>query len=156
MKRTVFPPLTKGGPMKSSKFWIAVAVAGVAMNIIDYVFQGMLFSEMIYKKFPQLFNMSPSNIPYYMVGDFITVLVFAWVYDKVYSSFGGGPKGGMMAGMYAGILVNFPTWIFAHLTFNGFPYWASWVFTIYGIVWYNIAGTIIGALYKKGDAPAQA
>lgn len=138
--------------MKSSKFWIAVVVTGVVMNVVDFLVQGMWFGTMIYSKFPDLFSMNPSAMPFYIIGDFITVLVFAWVYDKVYASFGGGAKGGMMAGLYAGVLANFPTWIFAHLTFKGFPYSVSWIFTIYGIVWYIIAGTIVGAMYKKGEA----
>lgn len=122
------------------------------MNVVDYLVQGMWFGTMIYGKFPDLFSMDSSAMPFYIIGDFVVVCVFAWVYDKVYASFGGGLKGGMMAGLYAGVLANFPMWIFAHLSIKGFPYWVSWTFTIYGIVWYIIAGIIIGAMYKKGEA----
>lgn len=139
--------------MKSSKFWIAVVVAGVVMNIVDFLCQGMMFTKMYYEKLPDLF-ITTGNPVYYIVGDFVSVLVLAWVYDKVYSSFGGGSKGGMMFGLYAGILASFPTWIFAHLMFKGFPYGLSWAWTIYGVLWGVIAGTVVGAMYKKGEMTA--
>jgi hypothetical protein len=51
--------------------------------------------------------------------------------------------------LYAGVLVNFPTWIFAHLIFVDFPYGLSWTWTVVGIVWGVIAGAVAGAVYKK-------
>jgi hypothetical protein len=36
--------------MKSSKFWIAVLAAGVVMNIVDYLTQGMWLTSAIYRK----------------------------------------------------------------------------------------------------------
>jgi len=60
-----------------------------------------------------------------------------------------GAKGGASYGLYAGILINFPTWIFAHLIFEGFPYSLAWTWTLVGVVWCVIAGAVAGALYKK-------
>ena len=134
--------------MKNSKFWIAVVAGGVVANILDFVVQGKVFADMYYSKMPEHFNMT-ANPAYYILGDFVAVLVFAWVYDKVYASFGGGRKGGMMFGVYAGVLVNFPTWIFAHLTMVGVSYGMSWMLTIYGVAWYTIVGTVVGQMYSK-------
>ena len=134
--------------MKSGKFWVAVLVTGVAMNVIDFVFQGMMMMSIYYSKMPDLFNVSTNPI-WYLLGDFIAVLVLASVYDRVSSSFSPDWKGGAEFGTYAGILVNFPTWIFLHLMIKGFPYGLSWISTIYGIVWTIIAGAIVAALYKK-------
>jgi hypothetical protein len=72
-----------------------------------------------------------------------------WVYARVFSSFGGGPKGGATFGLYAGIFANFPTWIFAHLLMVGFPYQLAWSWTIVGVLWCVIAGAVAGAVYKK-------
>ena len=69
-----------------------------------------------------------------MIGDFVTVLVFVWVYDRVRWS-RAGVKGGASYALYAGILINFPTWIFAHLLFEGFPYSLAWTWTLVGIGW---------------------
>lgn len=140
--------------MKSSKFWIAVAAAGVVMNIVDIVLQGKIMESMYYSKHQDVFIMTTSPA-WFVLGDFVAVLVMAWVYDKVSSSFAAGWKGGAMYGLYAGVLVNFPTWIFVHLFLKGFSYRFAWFSTIYGIVWSVIAGIIIVALYKKGtQAPA--
>ena len=139
--------------MKSSKFWIAVLAAGVVMNIIDYLVQGMWLTNAIYSQMPETFNMT-TNPLWYVVGDFVTVFVFVWVYDRVYGSFGGAAKGGALYGLYAGILVNFPTWIFLHLFIRGYSYHLAWISTIYGIAWGVVAGAIVGAIYKKVSASA--
>lgn len=139
--------------MKSGKFWIAVMAAGVVANILDYLVQGMWLTNAVYSLHPETFN-PDANPVWYIVGDFVTVLVLAWVYDKVYGSFSGGAGGGALYGFYAGVLVNFPTWIFIHIFIKGFSYGTAWIWTIYGIVWAVIAGAVIGAIYKKGLAAA--
>ncbi len=141
--------------MKNSKFWIAVAAAGVAMNVVDIVLQGMIMDKMYYSKHLDLFNMT-ANPAWYIFGDFVAVLVLAWVYDKVSSSFASGWKGGAMYGLYAGVLVNFPYQIFLHLYIRGFSYRLAWFNTIYGVVWAMIAGAIIVAVYKKGASTSSA
>ena len=141
--------------MKSSKFWIAVAAAGVAVNVFDGVLQGMILQNMYYSKHPDLFNMT-ANPAWYIFGDFVAVFVFAWVYDKVSSSFASGWMGGAMYGLYAGILVNFPGQIFLHLYIRGFSYRLAWFNTIYGIVWGILAGAIFAAVYKKGASTSSA
>jgi hypothetical protein len=67
----------------------------------------------------------------------------------VFSSFGGGPKGGATFGVYAGVLINFPTWIFSHLLVDGFTYGLAWLWTVIGIVWAVIGGAVVGAIYRK-------
>ena len=137
--------------MKSGKFWLAVLGAGVVVNILDAVVMGgVLESSMagIESVRPDM----DAQIPWFVVGDFIFVLVMAWFYDRVYGSFGGGAKGGATFGLYAGVICNFPLWLFIHLMFKGFPYGLSWVLTFYGIIWGVIAGAVIGALYKKPAA----
>jgi D-alanyl-lipoteichoic acid acyltransferase DltB (MBOAT superfamily) len=84
----------------------------------------------------------------------VAALVFVWVYDRVYGSFGGGWKGGATYGLFAGILVNFPTWLFMNLVLEGFPYGLAWIWTIVGVVYGVILGAVAGALYKKEAAPA--
>jgi hypothetical protein len=87
--------------MKSSKFWIAVAAAGVAMNVVNGILQGMIMEKMYYSKHLDLFSMT-ANPAWFIFGDFVTVFVLAWVYDKVSSGFVTGWRGGAMYGFYAG------------------------------------------------------
>ncbi|HKZ31390.1 MAG TPA: hypothetical protein VJ648_03430 [Vicinamibacteria bacterium] len=132
--------------MNVKKLLLATVVVGVVMNIVDFLVQGQLLVG-LYATLP-LFKREPP-IPWLVFGDFVSALVFVWVYDRVQSSFGGGVKGGATYGLYAGILINFPTWIFAHLIFEGFPYSLAWTWTLVGVVWCVIAGAVAGALYKK-------
>ena len=134
--------------MKSGKFWLAVLVAGIVVNILDAIVMGGLFKstmEGIESMRPDMHN----QVPWFIVGDFLFVLVLAWFYDRAYGSFSGGAKGGATFGLYAGVICNFPLWLFLHLMFKGFPYGFSWMMTVYGILWGVIAGAVLGALYKK-------
>ena len=140
--------------MKNSKFWIAVAASGVIMNIVDFLLQGMVMVPVYYAKHADIFIQTTDPM-WFVVGDFITVFVLAWVYLKVSGSFSGGWKGGATYGLYAGILVNFPTWIFLHLMLKGYSYKFAWFSTIYGIAWTVIAGAIVASIYEKNtSAPA--
>lgn len=132
-----------------------MAAAGIAMNVVDGVLQGMIMDKLYYSKHLDLFNMTASPI-WYIVGDFVTVFVLAWVYDKVSSSFAAGWKGGAIYGLYVGILVNFATWIFLRLYIRGFSYRLAWFNTIYGVAWAVIAGAILAALYKRGTSTSAA
>jgi hypothetical protein len=125
---------------------VAVLVGGVVANIIDMIVMGMLLAP----SFAGIPSMRQDmNITWFVIGDFIAVFVLTLVYDRVYSSFSGGPKGGATWGAYAGLLVSFPTWIFMHLMFVGFPYGLAWGLTIYGILWGVVVGATVGAMYKK-------
>jgi hypothetical protein len=72
--------------MKTSRFWIAVAVGGVVANIFDYVVHGMILENAYYSKMTELMNQM-ANPTWYVVGDFVAVFVLAWVFDKVGGSF---------------------------------------------------------------------
>jgi hypothetical protein len=133
--------------MNLKKFLLAGVVGGIVANVVDFVVHAQLLRG-TYEALPSLFN-PQAPVPWLVFGDFVAVFIFIWVYDRVYASFGGGPKGGAIYGLYAGILANFPTWIFMHLLVIGWPYSLSWIWTIYGIIWCVIIGAVAGALYKK-------
>jgi hypothetical protein len=120
-------------------------VLGVVANVIDFVVQGMLLAG--YYAGPPFSQ--ENNIVWLVVGDFVAALVFAWFYLKFAGAVAAGPAGGATLGFYAGVLVNFPTHIFLHLLIQGFPYALSWIWTIYGIIWYVVLGAIAGVLNKR-------
>ena len=134
--------------MNFKKLLLATIVVGVVVNLLDFVVQGQILTDAYYSKLTTLFRQD-TPVAWLIVGDFVAALVFVWVYDRVYGSFGGGPRGGATYGLYGGILVNFPTWMFANLIFVGFPYALAWTWTIYGIIMAVIAGAVAGAVYKK-------
>lgn len=137
--------------MTSGKFWLAVLAAGVVLNILDILLHGMILQGAYYSVMSDVFN-PPGSPVLFVLADFIIALVYAWVYDKVYTSFGGGAKGGATFGFYAGVITSFPTWLLMHHIFRGFPMDLAWIWTANGIVWSVVLGAIIGAIYKKGVA----
>ena len=137
--------------MKSSKFWLAVLVAGVVVNIVDWLFYAQWLGPTYMMSNPALFRQD-TNPGWFVFGDFVFVFVFAWIFNKVSGSFGSTVTDGAKAGLYLGIFANFPMQIFMYLMFNGYPYSLSWISTIYGILWYVLVGVILAAMMKKGAA----
>jgi hypothetical protein len=133
--------------MNVKKLLLSTVVVGVVLNVLDFVVHGQILAG-TYARLSGLFR-SDAPLPFLVLGDFVAALVFVWVYDRVYGSFGGGPKGGATYGLYAGVLLNFPTWIFFNLLLVGFPYSLSWIWTIYGVIGGVILGAVAGATYKK-------
>jgi hypothetical protein len=133
--------------MNVKKLLVTTVVLGIVLNVLDAVAHGMILRDR-YLALPGLFRQD-AHLYWFVIGDFVAALVVVWVYDRVYGSFGGGPKGGATFGFYMGVLVSFPTWLFMRLLFVGFPYSLAWIWTIWGIVLGVVAGAVTGALYKK-------
>jgi hypothetical protein len=134
--------------MNLAKLLVTTVVVGIVLVVWDGLVHGMLLQRMYYAHLPNLFR-ADTPMGWAIVGEFVFALVWVWVYDRVYASFGGGVRGGAAFGVYAGVLLNFPMWIFNHLMFVGFPYSLSWWWVGTGIVISVIAGAVTGALYKK-------
>jgi len=127
--------------------WLTIGlVLGVVANVLDFVVQGNLLAGM-YAAHP-IFVQNPP-IAWLVVGDFVAALVFAWMYLRFTASVPPGPAGGATFGLYAGILVNFPTNVFLYLLIKDFPYYISWVWTLWGITWYVVLGAIAGVMNRK-------
>jgi hypothetical protein len=122
---------------------------------------GFLFDKFLS---PIVMGSSMSGIPgvvaapammWLIIGGLVGSGVLVWVYEKVQGSFGSGTKGGVMFGLYAGILMNFPLWLY-HTMYVAWPYRAMWHFTLVNIVLMVINGAIIGLVYQKVGAPKSA
>ncbi len=133
--------------MNKSKCWLALLVAGLVVNALDVLVQGKLLTDAYYSHLA--WSRQDTPVYWFIVGDFVAVAVFIWVYGKVASAFSDGAKGGACAGFVLGVLVNFPAWEFMHLMVRDFPYALTWIETVYGILWYVVMGAIVGAITKK-------
>ncbi len=126
---------------------IGVAV-GVVVNVIDFIVQGNLMAGW-YASNPVFRNVETEGlIPWLVAGDFVAAFVFAWFYltlGRGYSGMAGGARFGAMAGVFA----SFPVFHFMYLMVAGLPYSMSWFATVYGVVWYVVAGAVAGALNKS-------
>jgi len=138
--------------MKSPKFWIAVIVAGIVANVMDFCVQGQLLTSAYYSKIESM--RTDTKPMWYIIGDFVAVFVFAWVIKRVASAFPGGAKGGATAGFFLGVLLNFPSYHFIQLMFKGYPYRLAWINTIYGIIGCVIIGAVLGAIMLTKEEPS--
>jgi len=82
------------------------------------------------------------------VGDLFGAGVLVWVYNKVRSSFNAGVGGGLKFGLYAGILMNFPGWLWMTV-YAGWPYAATWMLVIVSTLITVVSGILIGAIYGR-------
>ena len=135
--------------MFKKNFWIAVVVGGIVVNVMDFLVHGMLFAEMFYSKMEGM--RTDTNPMWFVVLDFIMVMVFVWFYDKVHAVFGRGMQGGMKFGLYYGVALNFPVMFFPYLMYQEMNYGYVWASIIYGVIWGMILGMTIGKFYTAGS-----
>lgn len=81
------------------------------------------------------------------VGDLFAAMMLTGVYARVRGVYGVGAKNGAIYGVYAGLLINFPTWLFMTV-YAAWPYALTWTMTIAGTVITVVAGAIIGTVYQ--------
>lgn len=134
--------------MPVSKFLVSTLVVGIVVNVFDFLVHGILLQGPVYSKIPLM--RADASLPLLIVTDFVAAAVFVWVYQRVRPSFPPGAAGGALFGLYAGILVNFPTWIASYLLLQGFTYGLAWAWILTGVLWGVLAGAVVGALSSRG------
>ncbi len=93
---------------------------------------------------------APSTM-WIVLGDLAAALVLTWFYDRVKGAFGTGASNGAKYGLCAGVLINFPTWLWGAVYFS-WPYGAAWRTTVALIVLGTLGGAVIGLVYEKVGA----
>ncbi len=136
--------------MNVKKYALATLAVGVACNIYDFVVHEFILSNGIYSRMSTFFNQYAS-IAVLVIGVFVAAAVFVWVYDRVQNSFDAGIKGGVTFGLFAGVLINFPTWIMSHILITGFTYELAWTWAIAGMGWSLLAGAVAGLVYQRSS-----
>jgi hypothetical protein len=96
---------------------------------------------------------SAVNMQWVVLGDLLAAMVLTGLYARTRSIFGASPKGGAVYGVYAGLLRNFPTWLFMSAYFS-WPYRAAWHATLVLVAVWVVAGAIMGAVYQAMDQSA--
>lgn len=89
------------------------------------------------------------------VGDACAALMLAGVYARTRGVFGTGLKGGATYGVYAGLLINFPTWLYMTV-YLGWPYAATWQITVILVLVGVVAGALMGMVYQMLEGPKTA
>lgn len=121
-------------------------VAGVVLNALDFVVQGVLLSQ--YYVGPAFRNVD-DVLPQLIALDFVAGGVFVWLYLTLGAVTGAGARGGARFGWYAGMLYSFPMFIAMHLLFNGYSLQLAAINTVYQVAAYVVAGLAVGALNRR-------
>jgi len=93
------------------------------------------------------------SMKWVLLGNLFAAMVLAGLYARTRTIFGATPTGGAVYGVYAGLLINFPTWLFMSVYFS-WPYKAAWHTTLVFILVTVVAGAIMGAVYQAMDKSA--
>ncbi|MBM4186878.1 MAG: hypothetical protein FJ206_06130 [Gemmatimonadetes bacterium] len=126
--------------------------AGIAYNIIDYIAINFLLGG-VFASMQSIMNPTPSMTANAIV-NFGAGLILAIAYDKVGTTFGAGPMGGLIFGLYAGLLANVPIWIALHVWLKDISYGNAWIMTVYGVVAYALMGATAGFAATLGEQKA--
>ena len=136
--------------MTRKQIVLSVVIGGLVANFLDVIVHGFLLGNAFYVQQTELFRNDGSPL-WLNLGDFASVAVFVWVYQRVRSCFRGGAAGGATFGLYAGVLIGFPTHIFLNLVIVDFAYTLGWAWTLHEIVWAVTVGAVVG---KIAGAPS--
>lgn len=132
--------------MNLKQLAISTVLVGIVLNAMDTIVYGFALKS----TFAGIagFHNDAGMLPWFIVGDFIGALVMSWFYGIVRGSFSSGSKFGMVTG----IVMTFPGMLVINMMITGSPYYLGWIFVIYGVVEYTIAGTVLGMLNKPKAA----
>ena len=134
--------------MNWSKTLIAGVVAGIALNLTEWVLHGFVMAG-TYMKYPDVFDQEPANPLHFLLVAVCIALVAAMLFSKSRASWADGVKGGATFGAFLG-LFGFFTHFYSPMVIDGFPYYLAWCqggITFIGMV---IVGVVLGAVIKKG------
>ena len=104
---------------------LSIVIGGLVATVLDVLVHGFLLGNAFYVQQTALFGTESSPLSL-TLGDFVSVAVFVWVYQRVRSCFRGGAAGGAIFGFYAGVLIGFPTHLFLNVVIVDFAYTLAW------------------------------
>ena len=136
--------------MTKKQIVLSILIGGLVANVLDLLVHGFLLGNAFYIQQTALFGTESSPLAL-TLGDFVSVAVFVWVYQRVRSCFPAGATGGATFGFYAGVLIGFPTHLFLSVVIVDFAYTLAWAWTLLEIAWGVSVGAVVGRI---AGAPA--
>ncbi|PYO97517.1 MAG: hypothetical protein DMD60_06715 [Gemmatimonadetes bacterium] len=126
-------------------------LAGVVLNVVDYVFYGVMMKQDLAAAM-QALGKQPgamdSLVPLFVTLDFVTGIALLWVYAAIRPRFGAGVKTAVIAGVAVWFFVGL-----LHALGEGpmglFPQKVYTVGTIVALVQYAVAGAVGAYVYKE-------
>jgi hypothetical protein len=125
----------------------AGVVAGVVVNLVDFVLHGVIMAE-TYKKYDTVFTQTQANPAYFFAAAIAIGIFVAILFAKTRASWAEGWKGGMTFGLWFGLATFFFNF-YSPLVIADFPYYLAWCWGGIGLIDSLVGGSVIGAIIKR-------
>ncbi|MBI2403326.1 MAG: hypothetical protein HYW06_09100 [Gemmatimonadetes bacterium] len=128
-------------------------LAGVVLNVFDFVVNGWLLSDQWTAAMTALGKgqMGGSMIIWFMVVDFLLGIAAVWLYAAIRPRFGAGPKTAAWAGLFVWFLLGFLHAMF-EVPMGLFPANLYWISTAAALVFVPLAVVVGAWLYQEEAA----
>ena len=114
------------GKINVGKVIVGGIVAGIVMNGLDYVINGILMKDhLTASAAAHNINMAAASIPTMVALDFAMALMIVFTYACIRTRFGPGPKTAIVAGLIIAITSNILAAYFAGQGFFSWHLWAA-------------------------------
>ena len=125
-------------------------LAGVVLNVVDFVLYGVLLKQDIAAAMQALGKqpMMDSMIPLYIAWDFVLGIALIWLYAAIRPRFGPGPKTAVIAGLCVWFLIGLMHAI-GEAPMGLFPQKMYTLGTIVALIQIPVAGVVGASIYKE-------
>lgn len=139
------------GKINAGRVLLAGLVAGLILNIGEFLLNGVIMAKQMEEQFFHKFNLAPpgaSSLAILFAITFAMGVVMVFVYAAIRPRFGAGPKTAAIAGLAAW----FSVYVYSNI--GGFalglvPAKTAVIVTAWGLLEYLLAALIGAALYKE-------
>ena len=133
--------------MDWTKILGAGLVAGIVINLVDWVLHGFIMAD-TYRKYSDTFSQEEANPIWFFVVAIAAAIFLAILFAKTRDCWAEGAKGGMTYGFWLGMVLFFGNFYYP-LVIGGFPYFLAWCWGGIGLIDAIVGGAIIGLMIKK-------
>lgn len=125
-------------------------LAGVWLNVVDYVFWGVLYKDQFENALKELNRSAPTStaIWTWVVLDFIFGIALVWLYAAIRPRFGAGPKTAACAGFFMWFIMGLLHGL-SEMPMGLFPNKLMWTGIVVSLVMWIVGGLVGGWLYKE-------
>jgi hypothetical protein len=139
------------GNINMQKVIIGGLVAGVVLNVVDFVLFGVVLKAQMASAMQALGKppMADSVIPWFVFLDFVAGIALVWLYAAMRPRFGAGPgtavKAGLAGWFLAGLLPTLFMWPMALMPQN-----LTIIMTLVALVQWPLAAVVGAKFYLEG------
>lgn len=148
--------------MNTQKLLVGGVAAGLVLNIIDFLSNGVLLSARMQADAnafkpglgDQMATMGVGKIAVYVFFDFVIGLLLVWTYAAIRPRFGPGPRTAAYAGLLFFVLGFIFTYGYKEMGMMSAGLW--WTYAVIWLVNLALASMVGGRLYSEDGEPRTA